>query len=224
VLEIQGQLGYSQRVVLQDVSLRVQAGEIVSVAGVNGAGKSTLLRTAAGMLRPRSGYARVAGISAEDSRCRRITGYVPDVAPLYEELTPWEHIDLVVRLWRPLDVTPRAEELTEHFGLEGFLHQPAHSLSLGQRKRLTLALMLVHSPRLLLLDEPFNGLDRRGSQLLQELLLRHRDAGGVVICATHVLDFLDTIASRLVVLAHGAVAIDQPNVARLTELYDRVTA
>lgn len=224
MLDVEAQLGYPNRVVLDEVSLHVHIGEIVSLAGINGVGKSTLLRTAAGMLRPRSGHVRVDGIDAADRRCRWMTGYVPDVAPLYEELTGWEHIDLVVRLWQPLDVSTRAEELTAYFALEDFLYQPAQSLSLGQRKRLTLVLMLMHSPRLLLLDEPFNGLDRRGSQLLQELLVSHQESGGVVVCATHVLDFLDTIATRLVVLADRGLVVDEPNTARLTELYDRLTA
>ncbi len=221
MLEIQASLGYPGRAVLDDLALHVGEGEMVALTGVNGVGKSTLLRAAAGLLRPRSGTVTVGGGSATDDAARDLVGFLPDAPPLYEELTAFEHVELLTRLWRRPDVGNRADELIDHLELEEQMFARADQLSSGQRKRLSLALTLAHRPRLLLLDEPFNGLDRRAGQLLRALFEEHRASGGAMVCATHLVDHLDGVATRLVVLSQGRVTVDAQVDDDLGALYDQ---
>ena len=209
MLEIRADFGFPGHVVLTGVETDVRPGEGLLLVGRNGAGKTTLLRTLAGLLPPSRGEVLVGGGPASRQASRRHVGLVPDPPPLYEELTPWEHLELVRRLWRGGVVSPeRVEEVVALLDLGSHLHQRCDTLSLGWRKRVAIAVALLHRPGLLLLDEPFNGLDRRATAQVRALLRRHLADGGSFIASTHQPELLDREATRVLAVQGGGVLYD----------------
>ena len=209
MLEIRADIGFPGHVVLAGVGAVVSPGEGVLLLGRNGSGKTTLLRTVAGVLAPSRGEVLVGSEPASRQSTRRLVGFVPDPPPLYEELTPWEHLELVRRLWRGEVVSvSRAEQVIRLLDLDSHLHQRCDTLSLGWRKRVAVAIALLHQPRLLLLDEPFNGLDRRATRQLRTVLRQHLTAGGSFIASIHQAELLDDVATRVLAVQAGAVLYD----------------
>ena len=203
MLEIAATFGFPGHVVLTDFELSVAPGEGVALVGRNGSGKTTLLRTVAGLQSPRAGSVLVDGHRAHERRCRQLVGFIPDPPPLYEELTPWEHLELVSRLWGGV---VRSEDLAasvERLELTGFLHQRCDTVSLGLRKRLGIALATVHRPRLLLCDEPFNGLDKQTTERVRRLLRDHLAGGGAFVASSHQAEALAGVCTRTVELPGG---------------------
>jgi ABC-type multidrug transport system ATPase subunit len=205
-LELRGVTkAYADRMALDDISLDLARGELVALVGANGAGKSTLLQLAVGLLEPTSGDVLVEGEAAGSLDARRSLSYISDQPSLYDDLTVNEHIEYVSRLHggpaRPesadelldlLNLTPRADDLPARF-------------SRGLRQKTAIVLALVRPFSVLLVDEPFVGLDPAGQDALAELLTAAADAGCAVMVATHQLAFLER-ATRCVALRDGAVA------------------
>lgn len=208
MLEIAADIGYPNVTVLHDIRLQVHPGEAVTLVGRNGSGKTTLLRTVAGLMHPRAGEVLVAGRPTADQASRVHVGLVPDPPPLYEELSPWEHLELVQRLWGARIPDEALTDAVDQFDLESFLAQRCDSLSLGTRKRLGVALALLHRPKLLLLDEPFNGLDAVATEALRLLLRAHVRDGGLVLASTHQPHLLAGVATRGVLVQDGRITYD----------------
>ncbi|PRH79646.1 heme ABC exporter ATP-binding protein CcmA [Streptomyces solincola] len=187
---------------LDRVSLTVTAGECVVLGGSNGAGKSTILRTAAGLAEPTTGAIRVGGHPAGSTAARALVGQVADKPPLYDVLSSTEHLDFLSKLWR---IAPDTTALIDEFGLEEVAERPVRTLSLGQRQRLALALATLHRPGLLLLDEPFNGLDAATTAFLCGRLRDHLANGGAVLVATHSFVPLDGLATRTLHVTRGHI-------------------
>ena len=195
-----------RRVILSDITLACDRGELVAVMGANGSGKSTLLRVAAGALSADAGEVRIGGEPASGARARpaarRRVGYVPDLVDAPPaELTVVELVSLAAALRRAgaADVDPAIERV----GLGALRGRPLGALSLGQRRRACLAAAVVGAPPLLLLDEPESGLDGDGVVLLCELLRDHLAAGGAALWATHRLDTAAMLGARLLRLVDG---------------------
>ncbi|OFE15298.1 hypothetical protein BA895_06035 [Humibacillus sp. DSM 29435] len=209
MLEIRADIGFPGHVVLTGVDTVVSPGEGVLLVGRNGSGKTTLLRTVAGVLAPSRGAVLVNSEPASRQSTRRHLGLVPDPPPLYEELTPWEHLELVRRLWRgDVVTTSRVEQVIGLLDLDSHLHQRCDTLSLGWRKRVAVAIALLHEPHLLLLDEPFNGLDRRATRQVRRVLRQHLAAGGSFIASIHQPELLDDVATRVLAVQNGTVLYD----------------
>ena len=217
MLEITGSLGFGSTVVLPDVRLSATPGEVILLVGPNGSGKTTLLRTVAGLLRPTAGTVTVAGLPTASRRARRLIGFAPDPPPLYEELTAWEHIELAQRLWTPDAVDLEVDTLVETFSLGSHLHQRADRLSIGLRKRLGIVLAVMHRPRVIAMDEPFNGLDSDSTERLQEFLLARRESGDVVLCSTHQPTLVRDLATRVVHITDGGLLDTAPALSRRAE-------
>ena len=209
MLSVDGSLGYPGSVVLPEVKWEVGPGEFVLLVGSNGSGKTTLLRSCAGLLKPRGGTVSVRGRRASDAASKRHIGYLPDPPPLYEELTGQEHCELVERLWAGDVTAERVDELVEAMRLQPFFHQRCDALSSGTRKRLGVALALMHSPDLLLLDEPHNGLDARSAQALTTLITQVVGGGGCCVVSTHQPQRLLDLATRVTVLYESRIVYDQ---------------
>jgi heme exporter protein A len=193
--------GFAGVPVLAGVSGAVSQGELLLVSGANGSGKSTLLRCLAGLLRPEAGTVRLRedGLELDAAARRRRVGYVaPDLA-LYEALSAQENLELFCRL--RCVPSARAGELLARLGVPG--GRLAGALSSGMRQRLRWAWALLHSPRLLLLDEPFQNLDAAGEQAARDLLDQHLERGLAVVATPSGLE-LPRLAGRLELPAPGA--------------------
>lgn len=192
-----------------ELSLRVEAGSIVGFLGANGAGKTTTLRCIAGLLTPDAGSITIAGASlAREPRVAKARmGFVPDRPFLYERLTAREFLAFMAALHDlPADAAERrAEQLLERLELREHADRTIEGYSLGMRQKTAIAAALLHSPPLLLLDEPLNGLDPGSTRVLKDLLREHADAGGGVLVSTHLLDVAERLCDTLVMVRTGRV-------------------
>jgi len=209
LIRIDGTLGYPGVPVLPDICWQVKSGDFVLLLGSNGSGKTTILRACAGVVKPRQGEVVVAGHRPTSVISKSRMGYLPDPPPLYEELTPLEHCELVQRLWGHRVRPERIDELVELLHLQPFLQQRCDSLSLGMRKRLGIAIALLHEPDILLFDEPYNGLDSRSSQALTSAIMSVVSNSGCCVVSTHQPQHLVEHATRVTILYESAIVYDQ---------------
>jgi ABC-type multidrug transport system ATPase subunit len=200
---------YGERVALDDVSLELSRGELVALVGANGAGKSTLLQLAVGLLDPTSGDVLVEGARAGSLDARRSLSYIADNPSLYDDLSVNEHIDYVARLHGLEDRPESAAELLALFNLTPRADDLPARFSRGLRQKTAIVLALVRPFSVLLVDEPFVGLDPAGQDALGELLAAAAEAGCAVMVATHQLAFLER-ATRCVALRDGGIAYRGP--------------
>src|SRR5918996_4165920 len=192
---------FGERVALQDVSLRVAAGELVAVIGPNGAGKTTLLSILAGILRPDSGSI---------NRAPGEVGWVPQQAALYNKLTVAENLRLFARLEKRPDVEETVERMLVQTGLHDRGDDQVAVLSGGNRQRVNIAIGLLADPPVLLLDEPSTALDPRQRERLWEFILGLSARGTTVVFATHDVAEAERHAHRVLVLADGELLFDGP--------------
>ncbi|MDR7402252.1 MAG: ABC transporter ATP-binding protein [Armatimonadota bacterium] len=196
---------------LRGVTLDVADGESVVIFGPNGAGKTTFLKIAATLMRPTAGRVRLFGEDpADNPRLRRHLGLVSHHSYLYGALSGLENLVFAARGYGVADPWGRAEALLDAVGLWGRRHDPVRTYSHGMVRRLSIARALVHDPPLLLLDEPFVGLDRAAADLLVGLLTRMRSSRTVVL-TTHSIEQGLALADRVVILVDGRVAYQAPN-------------
>jgi heme ABC exporter ATP-binding subunit CcmA len=178
---------FGEKEVLRGVELQVSRGDLLLVTGRNGSGKSTLLRLLAGLLAPTEGELEV-------DADRQAIGYMAHEPLVYRELTALENLDLYGRLYRVPDRRERAGMLLERFGLWDVRHDRVITFSRGMQQRLALCRALLHEPELLLLDEPFAGLDRQGAELLDAQLAELAE-GRTIAVASHEPERLDGLAT-----------------------------
>jgi heme exporter protein A len=195
---------YGRRWALNRVSLRCDAGEIVAILGPNGAGKSTLLAVAASLLSPSAGAVRYGDLEGRTTpSLRQRIGLVGHDLYLYPELTAAENLTFYARLHRLDDIARRVDEALARAHLSARRDDAVQGFSRGMRQRLTLERALLHGPRLVLLDEPFTGLDDASSSSLTARLEELRANGCIVLLATHDLETVDGLVSRAVMLRDG---------------------
>jgi heme exporter protein A len=198
--------------VLKGVSLTIEEGEYVALMGSNGAGKTTLLRMVAGLSVPTNGSVSIAGVDMRRAGpgLRRRVGFVSHESLLYPDLTGRENLQFHANLFGVSDPDRAIEVMTELLDLGPILDRPAGVLSRGNRQRLTLARALIYGPRILLLDEPFTGLDEESSVRLLSILDQLVASGHTVVMTTHDRLVAESGPRRLVVLADGRVSVDRP--------------
>jgi len=206
---------------LRGVDLTLNPGEVLLVLGPNGAGKSTLLRSLAGLLRPQSGSVAVAGraLSRDDPDARRPIGLLSHQSLLYDELTLLENLMLAARLYDLPDARRRAEAALAAQGLGDRIQDRPRSLSRGMLQRAAIARALLHDPRVLLLDEPFTGLDAVAGDRLRALLASHRTAERAMVIVTHHAGEAWDLATRVGVLVGGRWALEAPRPADLARFH-----
>jgi ABC-2 type transport system ATP-binding protein len=198
---------------VEGIDLTLQAGASVALVGRNGAGKSTTLRVLAGVLPPSFGDVRIMGLDVREDRQRvkERVGYCPDVGGLIPRATPWEHLALSARMRR---LAPgwerRAGDLLERFDLGGAADRVTAGFSHGMSRRMSVLLAAFHSPDVLLLDEPFDGVDPLGVEATMDLIAEARLAGAAVLISTHLLDLAVQACEEAVVLRQGQVVGASP--------------
>jgi heme exporter protein A len=207
MIEIQGVAKYFGRFsALRDLHLTVSKGQFVALFGRNGAGKTTLLRILAGLSRPSSGSVKIHAAKPGDARGE--IGYLSHNTAIYLDLTALENLRFYARL---LDLSADDSELQEriaYVGLAGRAHEPVRNFSRGMQQRLGIARAFLHNPGILLLDEPFTGLDQAGTEFLKNYLSAAHADGRTCLMAIHDAPVGYTLADRLVVIDRGVVALD----------------
>ena len=198
---------YGDAPALGPVDLEVESGERVVLVGHNGSGKTTLLRIAAGLLDATSGEITVAGHAVGSMEARAFTSYLGDQPVFYDDLTVWEHLEYVARLHETDGWEQHAAELLEMVGLTHRGDDLPTTFSRGLRQKAAIALAFVRPFEVLLVDEPFVGLDQPGRDALLELFARAHADGATLVVATHELTTIGA-AERLVALRDGEVIYD----------------
>jgi ABC-type multidrug transport system ATPase subunit len=195
------------RPALSPLTLEVPAGQLVALVGHNGSGKTTFMRMVAGLLDPSGGSASVFGHARASAEARRALAYLSDQPTFYDDLSLREHLEYVARLHDVADWTVEAERLVAHLGLAERMDQLPTTFSRGLRQKAAIAIAFVRPFRLLLVDEPFVGLDEGGKRALLALFDEVHARGAALVVATHELGFVSR-ADRLVALGDGEVRYD----------------
>jgi len=198
---------YGNKTAVQDLSLDIKAGELFAFLGPNGAGKTTTIKMMCGLLFPTSGRVVVGGhdMRTDGDRARQQIAYVPDQPYLYEKLTGREFLQFVGEMYGLAadEIRRRIGVVTGLFHLEEFLDDLTERYSHGMRQRTVFASALVHSPSVLIVDEPTVGLDPRSVRQLKDLLRQQADQGTTVFLSSHSLDVVQELADRIAIVEHG---------------------
>ena len=207
-MEIRGlKKTFGLKPILRGIDLTLPRGERVALLGANGAGKTTLLRILAGLTKPTGGTACINGLDIvqDAQQVRHLVGFVAHQPYLYEELTAMENLLFFGRMYTVKHLQQRAAELLSRVGLARRTQERVSALSRGQVQRLSLARALLHSPQILLLDEPDTGLDEEGHILLETLLDEHTAQAGTTLFTTHHLELAQKLSDRIVTLSGGRI-------------------
>eukprot|EP00903_Cladosiphon_okamuranus_P002476 g2474.t1 len=209
---------------VNDLSLRVDAGEFYALLGPNGAGKTTTLRMVSGLLEADAGSVRICGIDAfaDPIAAKKVLAWVPDEPMVYEKLTPLEYLEFVAGLWN-MDADfahHKADSLLEVFGLAPHANERCGGFSKGMRQKVALAGALIHEPRLIILDEPLTGLDAGSARQVKQVLTNLVAEGVTVIMTTHILEVAERMADRIGIIAQGQLVAE----GTLAELRSRASA
>lgn len=195
------------RPAVDQLNLTVKRGELYALLGPNGAGKTTTLRLVAGLMAPDSGQIRVLGLDLAQnaSAAKQKLAYLPDDPMLYNKLKPLEYLEFVAGLWgmNAALAEAKARELLTWLDLAQHADELTEGFSRGMKQKLALAGALIHTPELIILDEPLTGLDAAAARQVKDVLLKHVEQGGTVILTTHILEVAERLAERIGIIQGG---------------------
>lgn len=198
---------YGDKKAVDNLSLHIAPGEIYGFIGHNGAGKTTTLKACAGILPFEAGQIRIGGldIQADPLTCKQQMAYIPDNPDLYEFMTGIRFLNFIGDVFRvePTVRRERIHQYAEMLGIEGDLAQPISAFSHGMKQKLALIAAWIHEPKLILMDEPFVGLDPKAAHLLKELMHEHCRKGGAIFFSTHVLDVAEKLCDKVAIIKEG---------------------
>ncbi len=197
---------------MDSLNLHISRGEICAFIGHNGAGKTTTLKAAIGILAFDEGEIYIDGISIKDSplEAKRITAYIPDNPELYDYLSGSKYLNFVADVYG-VSAERRTElikKYSEKLGLVDELSAPIGTYSHGMKQKLAVIAAWIHSPRLILMDEPFVGLDPKASHCLKEMMREHCDNGGSIFFSTHVLDVAEKLCDKVAIIKGGKLVVE----------------
>lgn len=198
---------YGEKKAVDDLSLHIQPGEIYGFIGHNGAGKTTTLKSVAGILQFDAGTITINGNSIKDAPiiCKKDIAYIPDNPDLYEFMSGIKFLNFVSDIFR-IPAAERQEKISKYadlFELTGDLAQPIAAYSHGMKQKLAVIAAWLHSPKLIVMDEPFVGLDPKASHLLKEMMREHCDSGGAIFFSTHVLEVAEKLCDKVAIIKQG---------------------
>ena len=198
---------YGEKKAVDDLSLHILPGEIYGFIGHNGAGKTTTLKSVAGILRFDAGEIRIGGTSirTDPLACKRKLAYIPDNPDLYDYMTGIQYLNFIANIFgvSAADRQVRIRELAERFELTNDLAQPIAAYSHGMKQKLAIISAWLHRPRLILMDEPFVGLDPKASHLLKGMMRQVCDEGGAIFFSTHVLEVAEKLCDKVAIIQGG---------------------
>ncbi|MGG0716952.1 ABC transporter ATP-binding protein [Robertmurraya massiliosenegalensis] len=225
---------YGSKEVLKGIDLEITAGQIIGYIGPNGAGKSTTVKILLGLEEGYSGEIKVLGENIINNvDYKRKIGYVPEIAEMYDNLTAYEYLTFIGELYG-LDfeeVEQKSEKMMDLFGLSGQYHARISSFSKGMRQKLLIISSLLHNPELLFFDEPINGLDANSVMVFKEILSQLALQGKTVFYSSHIMDVVEKISSRIILLNGGKIVADgsfqdlkaQNTEGTLEEIFNQLT-
>ena len=196
---------FGPRTVVKNTALSVRPGEVVTIFGPNGAGKTTLIRMLATLLRPTSGALEIEGTDAlaNPSDVRRALGVVIHEHLAYPTFSPYENLRFFGQMYGVAQLEHRATTLLTEVGLQRFIHEPLHIFSRGMTQRFMIARALLHHPSVLLLDEPFSGLDASAKQFVLDRITQERQKGTGIVVTTHNTELGYLVGSRFLFMING---------------------
>ena len=198
---------YGEKKAVDDLSLHIRPGEIFGFIGHNGAGKSTTLKCAVGILHFDAGAVTICGKNlAEDPlACKRELTYIPDNPDLYDFMSGIKYLNFIADIFAiPADVRQeRIRHYADLLELTGDLAQPISAYSHGMKQKLAVIAAWIHDPKLIIMDEPFVGLDPKASHLLKEMMREHCDRGGAIFFSTHVLEVAEKLCDKVAIIKQG---------------------
>nr|MCR4710692.1 ABC transporter ATP-binding protein [Clostridia bacterium] len=200
---------FGEKVAVNDLSLHIQSGEIYGFIGHNGAGKTTTIKACCGIMEFDAGEIYVGGhsIRTEANACKQIMAYIPDNPDLYEFLSGERYVNFISDLYG-VSLEERKAGIAKYgamFGLTEELPKPIATYSHGMKQKLALIAALVHKPRLIIMDEPFVGLDPKASFLLKEEMREHCRQGGAIFFSTHVLEVAEKLCDKVAIIKNGCL-------------------
>ena len=198
---------YGEKKAVDDLSLHIRPGEIFGFIGHNGAGKSTTLKSAVGILAFDQGKVTVNGrdLRADPVACKKDLAYIPDNPDLYDFMSGIKYLNFVADIFA-IPAAERQERIRKYadlFELTDDLAQPISAYSHGMKQKLALISALIHDPKLIIMDEPFVGLDPKASHLLKEMMREHCDNGGAIFFSTHVLEVAEKLCDKVAIIKQG---------------------
>ena len=218
---------YGRTQVLRELDLQVPWGQTLTVLGPNGSGKTTLIKTLVTLAKPDSGEIRINGMSTHRSgvRVRSIIGVVTHETLLYDGLTGAENLRFFARMFTLDRIEERISAVAAQMGVSDRLDDRVGTLSHGMRRRFSIARALLHSPRVLIMDEPESGLDQQALSLLEALIADKSNPDRTILMTTHNLERGVALADRVAILSRGRIAYDDaPNASAARAAYRRHTA
>jgi len=198
---------YGEKKAVDDLSLHIRAGEIFGFIGHNGAGKSTTLKSAVGILKYDAGTITIGGKNIRDEplACKRELAYIPDNPDLYDFMSGIKYLNFIADVFA-IPAKERQEKIrrcADLFELTGDLAKPISAYSHGMKQKLAVISAWIHSPKLIVMDEPFVGLDPKASHLLKEMMREHCDRGGAIFFSTHVLEVAEKLCDKVAIIKQG---------------------
>ena len=202
---------FGSLVAVDNLSLRIVPGEILGFLGPNGAGKSTTMKILTGYLKPTSGTVKVNGINVEQDpvSVKQLIGYLPEGAPAYEEMTTRRFLTFIAELrgYTGLEIVKRLDHVVDVMSLSSVIDRRIETLSKGFKRRVGIAQAIIHDPKILILDEPTDGLDPNQKHQVRELI-RGLSKDKIIIVSTHILEEVTAVCSRAVIISDGKVLED----------------
>ena len=198
---------YGEKKAVDDLTLHIAPGEIYGFIGHNGAGKTTTLKSVVGILQFDEGEITIDGISIKDDplACKKIIAYIPDNPDLYEYMTGIKYLNFIADIFG-VGADERRERIHKYadmFGLTADLAQPISAYSHGMKQKLAIISAWLHTPKLIIMDEPFVGLDPKAAHELKLMMREHCDAGGAIFFSTHVLEVAEKLCDKVAIIKSG---------------------